>query len=214
MGKLEKVLEEEVCERVADGHTKIAAYRAGGFPGKQHDAAVERRGLHFYERPRIRARIEELLKKNRKKITKDLGVSKEYVLKGLQENYERSIGARTIIDLNGQESQKMVNGANATKALELLGKEQGMFVERHSFESLDEKLEGMGSKELRQMAMGLASSVGLRVVGMDEEGIRAYCLREGPRVGLVVTVIDTDHDGTDDAETGAIPAIPKASGVP
>ena len=59
-------------------------------------------------------------------------VSKTWVLERLKENVERSMQAIPVLDNEGNPTgEYQYNGFVANKALELLGREIGMFVERH-----------------------------------------------------------------------------------
>jgi len=60
------------------------------------------------------------------------GITKEWVIDMLKENVDRAMQARPVLDKDGNETGRYEwNGFVANKALELLGREIGMFVERH-----------------------------------------------------------------------------------
>jgi hypothetical protein len=59
-------------------------------------------------------------------------VSKTWVLERLKENVERAMALKPVLDKDGTPTgEYQYNGFVANKALELLGREIGMFVERH-----------------------------------------------------------------------------------
>ena len=60
------------------------------------------------------------------------GITKEWVIDMLKENAERAMQVRPVLDKEGNPTgEYQWNGFVANKALELLGRELGMFVERH-----------------------------------------------------------------------------------
>jgi len=60
-------------------------------------------------------------------------VDRAYVLAGLKENFERAMQHRPVLDAKGNETGIYAyNGQVANRALELIGKELGMFVERNT----------------------------------------------------------------------------------
>ena len=66
-------------------------------------------------------------------------IDKEWVIERLRENVERAMQARPVIDRAGNPTGSYVyNGAAANRALELLGKELGMFIERRENKIVDE----------------------------------------------------------------------------
>ena len=86
-------------------------------------------------------------------------LTKAWVIERLMENVERAMEAIPVLDAAGNPTGKYVyNGNVANRALELLGKEQGMFIERKeigrpgSFDMLDDE-------ELDSMIEALAAEV-------------------------------------------------------
>src|SRR5277367_7180129 len=66
-------------------------------------------------------------------------IDKEWVIERLRENVERAMQARPVLDRAGNPTGSYVyNGAAANRALELLGKELGMFVEKRENKVVDE----------------------------------------------------------------------------
>jgi hypothetical protein len=74
---------------------------------------------------------------------KETGVSKAWIMGMLRENVERAMAVKPVLDRDGNETGNYEwNGHVANKALELLGREIGMFVERHEL-TLAQKLADM-----------------------------------------------------------------------
>jgi hypothetical protein len=66
-------------------------------------------------------------------------IDKEWVIERLRENVERAMQAQPVLDRAGNSTGSYVyNGATANRALELLGKELGMFIERRENKIVDE----------------------------------------------------------------------------
>jgi len=74
---------------------------------------------------------------------KETGISKGWIMERLKENVERAMTLKPIFDKDGTYTGMLeYNGHVANKALELLGREIGMFVERHEV-TLAQKLADM-----------------------------------------------------------------------
>jgi hypothetical protein len=70
------------------------------------------------------------------------------VIERLRENVKRAMQAQPVIDRAGNPTGSYVyNGAAANRALELLGKELGMFIERRENKIVDE-FENMSVEEI------------------------------------------------------------------
>jgi tRNA A37 N6-isopentenylltransferase MiaA len=91
------------------------------------------------KKPEIISRVTELLRErdieNRKSVALAADratVSKTWILTMLRENVERAMAVKPVLDKDGNPTgEYQYNGFVANKALELLGREIGMFVERH-----------------------------------------------------------------------------------
>ena len=71
------------------------------------------------------------------------------MIERLRENVERAMQAQPVIDRAGNPTGSYVyNGAPASRALELLGKELGMFIERRENKIVDE-FENMSDQEIQ-----------------------------------------------------------------
>jgi hypothetical protein len=124
---------ERFAQGLADGKTQLQAYAAAGF-GKSKSAPSR-----LAKEPRIQARVGELLRARNIAMEKAMvrgvrqaGITKEWVIDMLKENAERAMQVRPALDKEGNPTGEFQwNGFVANKALELLGRELGMFVDRH-----------------------------------------------------------------------------------
>lgn len=118
MAALENARHEKFClERVA-GKTIDEAYVAAGYKKNPGNAGRLNNNEH------IQARITELQSKAAEKA----GLSKEWVIDRLMEVAERCMQAEAVRDHEGEPTgEYKFDASGANRALELLGKEQGMF---------------------------------------------------------------------------------------
>jgi phage terminase small subunit len=135
MPVLSNARHERFAQATADGLKGKAAFLKAGFPNGP-GASVSANRLR--NNAKIGARINELLLSRERiaahgfaKAIEKTAISKEYVLSRLKENVERAMqyeapkdGVGNIIGYFEYE------GSVANRALELLGKELGMFIER------------------------------------------------------------------------------------
>jgi phage terminase small subunit len=135
---------ELFAQGLADGKTPGKAYAAAGF-GKSSSKPYQ-----LARDKRIVTRVDELMRGrdaiNQQALqlaVKETGVSKAWILGMLKENVERAMGTKPVLDKDGAPTGYYEwNGHVANKGLELLGREIGMFVERHEL-TLAQKLADM-----------------------------------------------------------------------
>lgn len=115
---------------VATGNAS-EAYRKAYNTEKMAPATVNRAAKELMDNPKIAARITALRERITEQATKKLAISKEWVLEQLAENVSMAKAAEPVYDSEGNPSgEYKQNLAAANKALELIGKEIGMFVEK------------------------------------------------------------------------------------
>jgi hypothetical protein len=79
-------------------------------------------------------------------------VSKTWILERLKENVERAMTLKPVLDKDGNPTgEYQYNGFVANKALELLGREIGMFVERHELTLAQRLTEMPGDQRAAEM---------------------------------------------------------------
>ena len=77
----------------------------------------------------------------------DDGLTRAEVLSGLRRVFEMAVEARPVFDKHGDEKGFTVNLTAANRALELMGKEAGMFVDRKHI--IVDRIERMDLAQLR-----------------------------------------------------------------
>jgi len=145
---------ELFAQAIAKGASQREAYKAAGY-GVKSDAAADASASRLLSGGKVQARISELQSRAAEKAM----LTKAWVIERLLENVERAMEAIPVLDAAGNPTGKYVyNGNVANRALELLGKEMNMFIERKeigrpgSFDMLDDE-------ELDSMIEALAAEV-------------------------------------------------------
>jgi hypothetical protein len=116
--------------------TPTKAYSAAGFVGKGAAQSASR----LAKDTAVAARIAELRNNISRVAMERTLVDREYVIRRLKENVERSMQAEPVRDRSGKETGRYTyDGSVANRALELLGKELGMFRDAidHTTKNLD-----------------------------------------------------------------------------
>ena len=125
---------EAAAQALAAGKTQQQAYTAAGFAYKPANAS------RFFKRSEVRARVQEIVteriaveRKSTELAVKKSGLTKEWVIQRLMWLAERSLRGKPVMDTTGKHTGEFtgrVDAAGANRALELLGKHLGMFIER------------------------------------------------------------------------------------
>ncbi len=112
---------ELFAQELAKGATATDAYASAGYRGDRTAAS------RLSTNDNIRRRVAEL----QGKAADAVGVSLQWVLERLVENVNRAMQAAAVTDGEGNPiGEYQYQGSVANRALELLGKELGMFVDR------------------------------------------------------------------------------------
>ncbi len=98
-----------------------AAIRAG-----YSQKTAEQQGARLFRNVKVAAAIQEA-QEARSERTK---IDQDWVIKRLVGVYEASMEARPVLDKNGDEKGFTFNPTAANRALELIGKHKGMFIDR------------------------------------------------------------------------------------
>jgi len=181
---------EAFARFTAKGMKRGEAFLAAGFTAKKHGVpdkeTAANRGSNLYARhPEIQARVEEIVNEDRELAIVNSEVTREMVLTKLVENHARASQAEPVLNRSGEPIGDYVyQGTVVNRSLELLGKELGMFADRHIFEGLDKELDGMDGNQIRQFIRGAATEVGLRMVDMNPDELRDFILQNAAKVGL------------------------------
>ena len=121
MPLLENPRHERFAQELAAGKSANEAYAAAGF--KPNDGNC----IRLKGNERVQARVAEL----QGRAAEGVVLTRQWVIERLVENANRAMQAEQPMDADGQPTGEFkYEGSVANRALELLGKELGMFVER------------------------------------------------------------------------------------
>jgi phage terminase small subunit len=125
---------ESFAHGVAKGLAAGQAYVDAGYSQNGKDQSAEK----LLRKTEIRARVDEIRANIEKAVEHKVGVTKAWVIEKLKENLERAMQRVPVLDHDGAETgEYRYEGNVANKALELIGKELGMFITRTSLENPD-----------------------------------------------------------------------------
>jgi phage terminase small subunit len=111
-GILKNARHEHFATLVANGTSGTEAAKVAGYS----EVCAHVTGCRLIKNAKVAARIEELRSRKAAQVTSSAGISKAWVIEKLRENAEKGM----------EEGQRVP----AIRALELIGKELGMFVEQ------------------------------------------------------------------------------------
>ncbi len=121
--------ERAVHERLKPGATHASAYLAAGYGSSRRNAWAA--ASRLFNRPEVIARMAELQAEAVAQTIEHLGVSRAWVVERLRDNVERALTPQPELTREGKPTGRYrCDGAVANRALELLGKALGLFVER------------------------------------------------------------------------------------
>lgn len=169
MERLRNPRQERFARLVAAGADIAAAYREAGYRAR----GSERRAKALAARPALTARIEALCRAwdGDPGTTVEAGASKEgpgrsWVVARLVETAERALQAVPVTDRKGEPTGEFTyQGSVALRALELLGRELGMFSDRK--EPPEGGVEALSDEDLERRAVRLAQALGVGRMGGD-----------------------------------------------
>lgn len=130
---------ERFAQELATGKSADEAYQEAGYSPARQNAS------RLMANDTIRARVAEL----QQRIVDGIVLSRQWVIEELIDNVKRAKQATAVTDADGNViGEYRYEGSVANKALELLGKEVGMFVERQE-RGKPGDFEKMNADELR-----------------------------------------------------------------
>ncbi len=164
MPALTNVKHEAAAQALAVGKTQREAYLAGGFSFKPSNAS------RFFNRTDIRSRVQDIItervvaeRKSTEVAVRKAGLTKEWVIQRLMWLAERCLRGKPVMDTNGRHTGEFTgkpDGPTAVRSLELLGRDLGMFIDRHEIgqpgefaRMTDEELDAALTEQAR--ALGL-----------------------------------------------------------
>ncbi|WP_050596699.1 terminase small subunit [Mesorhizobium ciceri] len=135
MPVLDNQRHEAFAQALASGKSADEAYSEAGYKADRGNAS------RLTANDNIAARVAELQGMAAERVV----ISREWVIAKLTENVERAMQAQAVMSGGKKTGEYKYDGSVANKALELLGKEIGMFVDRsenvnHNYEISDEPL--------------------------------------------------------------------------
>lgn len=212
---------ESFCQLKAIGKVHWDAYIAAGFtvnpgdPTKRNKIASTRASILLRD-PRIKQRILEIEEELRTSVLAKAAVDRTYVVKNLKDNSEKAQAAKPVLDRQGRKTgEYKTDTAASNRALELLGKEVGMFQDKFDDAGLDDRIKNMTVLEVRNQIRAAATAVGLRMVEMDDKQLRTFILAHAERVGLRCVEVSVGDSGSGEAEEGSgVSSVSETSGVP
>lgn len=159
---------ELFSEHIASGKGIGEAYRDAGYRGHQSGATK------LLKNSKIQVRIGELKQKTVERMLEKTAITRAWVLDCLRENVERALQHRPVRDASGKEiGEYIYNGAVANRALELIGKSIGMFVERKAMAHLND-FAALSDAELVQMLAQEAQMLLLSAQNGDNDGAGGF----------------------------------------
>lgn len=133
------------------------AYRSAYDVKSMSDENVWSEASKLLKHPKVAPRLASI----QAKVEERAIISKEWVISRLVENVERAMQAEAVKDAEGTPTgEYRYEGSVANRALELLGKELKMFVDRKEVGKPGE-FENMEPDELRQLIRAEAQALGL-----------------------------------------------------
>jgi phage terminase small subunit len=127
MPALKNARHEKFAQFVAKGESQRQAYILCGYKkmgAEPHSSRLASNG-------KVKARIDEIKASIAEGAAFRAEISKEWVLRNLRENAERAMQAMPVYDREGNATgEYRYEGTVANRALELIGKELGMFRDR------------------------------------------------------------------------------------
>lgn len=123
--------QEDFCLAYVETGNASEAYRRAYDAGKMKPDTINVKASQLLADGKVSVRVAELREKVTEKAVKKLEISKEWVLEQLVENVKMAKQAEPVCDEEGKPiGEYKQNLAAGNKALELIGKELGMFVDR------------------------------------------------------------------------------------
>lgn len=117
---------ELFVQHLIDGESGGGAYRNAGYEAE--GASARAAASRLLTDVNVQARYRHLIEERQRRME----VKREWIIERLVRNVDRSMQAEPVRDKEGNETGEFTYQGNvANKALELLGKHLGMFVDRH-----------------------------------------------------------------------------------
>lgn len=123
--------QERFCQEYVKSGNPLVAYRASYSAEKMKDEPSRVEGQRLLANPTVALRINQLKAQVAEKTVEKVALTKEWVIDQLIENVLIAKSAEPVLDQDGNPiGEYKTNIPAANKALELLGKEISMFIDR------------------------------------------------------------------------------------
>jgi hypothetical protein len=130
---------ERMAQELANGKSADAAYVTAGYKPNHGNAGALRQKQYISIRvAELLAERESIQAQATADAVKSVGLTKAWVIETLMENVAKAMQAKAMTNDDGDSiGEFQYQGSVANKALELLGKEMGMFVDRSINENVN-----------------------------------------------------------------------------
>lgn len=159
MEPLSSAKHEHFAQLVSNGENATRAYVLAGYSenGAKQSAARLLTNADLCARiAYLRSKKEEAHGQSVQKVLQEAALDKAWVLKRLARIVDMGMAAEPVKDADGNPSGEYRANLNAAnKALELIGKEAGMFIDRKEIRTGE--LDGLGHDELKQLRDALTA---------------------------------------------------------
>ncbi len=146
---------EAFCRAMAQGKTATEAMEAAGLKDPRNSSRLTKND-------EIRQRIDELVTKIEERVVEKTALTKEWIIDRLVENTNRAMQVVQVLDRDGRPTgEYQYQGNVANKALELLGREKGMFNEAPSRDR--EAVLRLPDSELMEVLSQKAAQLGIDI---------------------------------------------------
>lgn len=202
--------DERFCIAFVRCSSQTEAVREAGY---DHKRPAEK-GRRLLQRIDVKRRIEWLQGKVADKMTEDEAVTREWVRSELRHNVEVAKTPQPVLDRSGEPTGRIHRDlASANKALELLGKEQGMFVDRIRTEGTEAEIEGMGTEQLEALIKSYIADIGPQTVRRLLGDIERESDDGGPDAGGNAPTGE-GSGGPAPESSEPVPTVSEAGGIP
>jgi phage terminase small subunit len=163
MKALNNAKHEHFAQLVSNGETHARAYVLAGY----NEKGARQNAARLIAKDDVRDRIDALRRQKEsahaqatQAVFAEAALDKAWVLKRLARIVDMGMAAEPVRDADGNPSGEYRANLNAAnKALELIGKEAGMFIDRKEIRTGD--LDGLEHDELKQIRDALTAAGGL-----------------------------------------------------
>lgn len=166
MSVLENPKHELFAQELAKGKTAEEAHGLAGYKASRSGASQLKQNLNISNRvAELLAERESIHAQATADAIESAGLTKEWVIQMLTQNVAKAMQAKAVTNSDGDAiGEYQYQGNVANRALELLGKELGMFIERKEVGKPGE-FDNLTIEQKRERVIGIAKQLGLDRIG-------------------------------------------------